>query len=312
MNNDNVLLHVGLHKCGSTWLQNNLFDNPKTGFSSPWGRLPGIAVTEFVASDPLAFDDAAVRARLEAAARMPVGAENQTVVLSHEALSSRPHHGSYYAPQVAVRLRKVFPNARVLVIFREQVSLIHSLYGEHLRGSGRLTLQEFIGTGNEPPGFTGLCQLNFFCFDRLIEMYRNTFGDDNVLALPLEMLSTEPTRFVQNICSFGGGTYYELPTTEKANTASGPITYEVLRRSNAIIRGNRLRPQAGGVFTARRRVLKLIDTLLPGAIQSSVRTKQRAAIERRTAGLFGESNARLSKMVNLDLREYGYAFSQPS
>lgn len=312
MDNRKCLLHVGLHKCGSTWLQQNMFDNAKIGFVSPWGKLPGIAVTEFVAIDPLAFDGAAVRARLDAAAKLPAGSKNQTLVLSHEALSSRPHHGSYYATEVAARLHKAFPDARVLVIFREQVSLIHSLYGEHLRNGGRLTLREFIGTGNEPPGFTGLCQLTFFCFDRLIEMYRATFGEANVLALPLEMLPTEPTRFVEDICSFGGGTYCELPTAEKVNTAWGPVTYEALRLSNAIVRGNRLRLQAGGIFNARRHALKLIDTLLPRSVQSSIRKKQRAAIERRTAGLFGQSNARLSKMVGLDLREYCYAFSQSS
>jgi len=312
MNNRKVLLHVGLHKCGSTWLQHTMFDNAHIGFVSPWGKLPAIAVTEFVAIEPLAFDGAAVRARLDAAAKLPAGSRNQTLVLSHEALSSRPHHGSYYAPEVAARLNEVFPDARVLVIFREQVSLIHSLYGEHLRNGGRLTLREFIGTGNEPLGFSGLCQLTFFCFDRLIEMYRDIFGEANVLALPLEMLSTDPTRFVEGICSFGGGTYCELPTTRKVNTAWGPVTYEALRLSNGVVRGNRLRPQTGGIFTARRRALKLMDTLVPRSVQSSIKKKQRAAIERRTAGLFGQSNARLSKIVGLDLREYGYAFSQSS
>ena len=286
-----------------------MFDNPKTGFISPWGKLPGIAVTEFVAIDPLAFDSAAARARLNAAADLAANDKSKTLVLSHEALSSRPHQGYYYAPEVATRLHEVFPHARILVIFREQVSLIHSLYGEHLRNGGRLTLQEFIGTGNEPPGFSGLCQPTFFCFDRLIEMYRRTFGEDNILALPLEMLTIDPDRFVRTICSFGGGDYCELPTTKKANTAWGPMTYEVLRLSNAFIRGNRLRTQTGGIFTMRRRILKAVDTLLPRSIQTRLKDTQRSVIRQRTNGLFRQSNERLSEMIDINLQEYGYLLS---
>src|SRR6056297_310421 len=95
------LLHVGLHKCGSTWLQRHLFNNSKLGFASRWGGLAHIAVTEFVAIDPLAFDSSLVRARLAEAANLPESIQNHTLVLSHEALSSRPHHGSYYAPEGA-------------------------------------------------------------------------------------------------------------------------------------------------------------------------------------------------------------------
>src|SRR6056297_773490 len=141
-----VLLHVGLHKCASTWLQKNMFDNPDIGLVSPWGRMASVAVTEFATVDPLAFDAVQTRVRLLAAAD-PVDIGDRMAVLSHEALSSRPHHGRYYAPHVAERLKATFGNARVLMIFREQKSLIKSLYGEFLRNGGRLTLREFIGTG---------------------------------------------------------------------------------------------------------------------------------------------------------------------
>ena len=265
------LLHVGLHKCGSTWLQKNMFDNEEIGFISPWNPLAAIAVTEFVSIDPLIFDANGTRARLAATAQVPPDSDGQTLVMSHEALSSRPHHGAYYAPLVASRLREVFPKAKVLLIFREQSSLIHSLYGEHLRNGGRLSLLEFIGTGQEPPGFTCLCQPSFFLFDRLLEMYRDVFGEENVLALPLEMLSRNPDAFVRKICSFGRGTFKELPTEEKVNTAWGPVTYEVLRWSNSIVRGSQLRPKTGPVFTGRRVLLKIFDRVVPQQLQSMIK-----------------------------------------
>ncbi|WP_371158461.1 hypothetical protein [Jannaschia sp. 2305UL9-9] len=152
----------------------------------------------------------------------------------------------------------------------------------------------------------------FFCFDRLIDMYREYFGNDKVVALPLEMLSSEPQRFIEEICRLGGGTYVKLPTDRKANTAWGPVTYELLRWSNAIIRANRLRPRTGPVFTLRRRALNLVDKVVPRGFQTSIKEKQRQQIERRTSGMFDISNARSETMLELDLRKYGYSLKKSS
>lgn len=299
-----MLVHVGLHKCGSTWLQRYMFDSSEIGFVSPWGKLASLAVTEFVTVDPLNFDTERVRARFLAAAK-PIG-EGQTIVLSHEALSSRPHHGSYYAPYVADRIQSVFPSSRILMIFREQKSLIHSLYGEHLRNGGMATLPEFIGTGSEPPGFTGLCALSFFEFDNLYDMYRDRFGVDRVLALPLEMLSEQPDDFVRRICAFVDRPVHPLPTDRKVNSAWGAITYQALRWSNVIVRGNRLKPRKGPVFTFRRRVLNLMDRSLPKAMQQKLLTRQKDMISARIGDRYMASNRRMAEMLRLDLAGYGY------
>lgn len=299
-----VLLHVGLHKCASTWLQDNMFGDPEIGFAAPWGRMAGIAVTEFVTIDPLAFDAGTARDRLRAAAG-PV-AEGLMPVVSHEALSSRPHHGRYYAPYVAERLRATFGNARLLLIFREQKALIRSLYGEYLRNGGRVTLREFIGTGTEPPGFTGLCELSFFEFDRLVAMYRAVFGAERVLALPLEMLSRAPEDFVARICAFAGRNVKPLPTERKVNTAWGPVTYDILRHSNAVVRGDALKPRTGRVFRLRRKALNGIDRVIPSGLQARTGDRQKAMIAARVGDRYRDSNARLAELLALDLKAWGY------
>ena len=169
-----------------------IFSRPDLGFASPWATSH-MAVTEFVTVDPLDFDPLKTAARFHAAeAQGPFKSASLLRVLSHEALSSRPHHGQYYAPLVAERLKRVFPRAKLLMLFREQVGIIHSLYGEHIRNGGRNRLEEFIGTGNEPPGWSPICRLSFFRYDRLVTMYKGVFGAENVLALPMEMLRSDP------------------------------------------------------------------------------------------------------------------------
>ena len=93
-----IIVHVGLHKCASTWLQQQVFSRSDLGLCTPWGPMAHNAPSEFVNIDPLAFDAAATRARFDAARK-----QKGIAIVSHEALSSRPHHGRYYAPEVAER-----------------------------------------------------------------------------------------------------------------------------------------------------------------------------------------------------------------
>lgn len=300
-----MLIHVGLHKCASTWLQSQLFDYPQRGFHSPWGRLPGHAVTEFVTVDPLLFDPSNARRRLEEAAR-PAPVASVVTVLSHEALSSRPHHGQLYAPIVAERLRDTFPEAKLLMIFREQRALIRSLYVEHVRNGGRTTLDEFMGRGDEPPGFQPMCRLSFFEFDRLVTMYEDVFGAGRVLALPMEMLSHDADAFLRSICDFAGVGVPEVPASTKLNVGWGPLTTEFARRLNGLLRKSTLRPGHDLTSRAKRRMLNAVDTRLLSGLQNRYKERQRAHIARRIDGHYAESNRRLSGKLSLDLGSFGY------
>jgi hypothetical protein len=299
------LLHVGLHKCASTWLQQHVFENTGIGLHSPWGGMAHQAVTEFVTVDPLHFSASAARANLARTAR-PAPPGTKICVMSHEALSSRPWQGVYYAPYVAERLHATFGNARILLIFREQVSLIHSLYGQYIRTGGRLTLREFLGTPDDPPGFSGLCRLDFFHFDRLIGMYRDVFGADRVLALPLEMLARHPERFVSEISTFLGISTPALPTATRANTASRTLTYELFRRSNYLIRADALGPRNSFTMRARRKALNIFDRLTPAGLHARLDRRWRDTIRHRVGDAFRASNARTEDLLSLDLGALGY------
>ena len=117
----------------------------------PLGEISHMAVTEFVDVDPMCFDASATRRKYDDALT-GVQQDSNIAIVSHETLSSRPHHGKYYAPFVTQRLKDVFPKARLLLIFREQSRIIYSLYGEYVRNGGRNTFAKFLGTGAEPPG----------------------------------------------------------------------------------------------------------------------------------------------------------------
>lgn len=136
-----VLLHVGLHKTGTTWLQRRFFDERSIGFRLPLHRgrdVKAALITPF----PLDFDPAAAAARLIPLLRE--GGDGTLPVISDERLSGNPHAGAYDRKEIAERLRAVFPGARVLVVIREQRSMIRSTYKQYVRMGGPNALDEYL------------------------------------------------------------------------------------------------------------------------------------------------------------------------
>ena len=54
--------------------------------------------------------------------------EAKVPVISHERLSGYPHSGGHDSKEIAHRLAAVFPNAKVVIVIREQKSMILSNY----------------------------------------------------------------------------------------------------------------------------------------------------------------------------------------
>lgn len=300
-----VLLHVGLHKTATTWLQKRIFAAPDGGFVTPWGPQAGQSITEFVAVDPLKFDPLAARRRFEESLAAMADREGKIPTISHEGLSSRPNLGQFYAPLAAERMKAAFPDAKLFLMFREQKALLNSLYSQHLHRGGRLTLEEFIGTGNEPAGWTPLIFLSFYEYDALIGMYRRVFGEENVLALPLEMMARDQYGFVERLCAFAGAAVPADTSFPPENVAWKPFSTEILRRLNYISRPYQLGPY-GGSFAFYRKIARRIEPLIPNALHQKVKARRQQRIEARVGDLYAPSNDRTSEMIGVDLKEYGY------
>lgn len=69
---------------------------------------------------------------------MRAAESDSTPVLSAERLSGNPHSGGYDSLQTAKRLHRLFPQAKVLVVVREQTEEILSCYNQYVRAGGVL------------------------------------------------------------------------------------------------------------------------------------------------------------------------------
>src|SRR5687768_14246983 len=121
-----VLIHIGYHKTGSTWLQRHLF-NTGTGFSTPVNKH--VARQKIVEPNALDYDVETTRMFFESAFEVAIE-HGQVPVISCERICGSPHGGGYDSKEIADRLFETFPKAKILIVIRQQQAMILSTYNQ--------------------------------------------------------------------------------------------------------------------------------------------------------------------------------------
>ena len=146
-----VLIHVGLHKTASSWLQKFYFSEEKFGFWNPAAaqhpRTPIKGTGQLLYRSPDGgliddddFDANNVRNLLKEVAK-PAGL---LPVISNEGMAGHPFSGGFNRLAIAKRVNDVFAKPKVLVVIREQNALIMSSYMQYLKYGGWHTPERFI------------------------------------------------------------------------------------------------------------------------------------------------------------------------
>jgi hypothetical protein len=307
MSEPKPLIHIGYHKTATTFLQRTLFARSDLGFECPWTR--GDLVRHIVRPGPFSILDEEAREYFASGCRRAVEG-NRVPVVSHERLSGYPPSGGYDSREIADRLALVFPNARVLVVIREQQSIIRSWYAQYVRDGGVLSLARFLDPLE--PALVRVPQFSFafYEFDRLVGYYRKVFSAEAVLVLPFELLRSDPRLFVSRIMDLAGLPDCQGAGHEPTNVGLSAAALPFLRLSNRLMRRNQLSP--GALVPARSlarlagRVVTRIGRLAPAAVEARADTRLRKTIADCVGDRYAESNARTSALIGVDLSQLGY------
>jgi Sulfotransferase family len=312
-----LLIHIGYHKTGTNWLQRRFFSDAATGYR--WlGKRPGShPVRRFVRDRPLEFDADAVRAALE-----PMIAEAEQAgllpVLSFERLSGSALSGGYDSTRIADRLHQVFPAARILVVVREQRSMIVSTYKGYVQQGGAAPLEHFLEGRRSAtfrvPGFDAA----YLEYDRLVAYYHDLFGAENVLALPFDQFVEDGRSFVERIASFADravpATVLDaLPYGRRENVrTTSALTLSVVRRLNQLAPSTDVNPAPVAEWPAAGRLADRLvrrDPLKRSSAAAEDRLRQ--AIDEWAGDRFAAANGRLSALLGVDLGRYGWSVESP-
>jgi hypothetical protein len=308
------LIHIGYHKTGTSWLQGSVFPNAEAGFS----RVGGVRY--FFGVNPFDFEPETVRKIFERKIKR-TQSQGLVPVVSSERLSGNPHYGGYDSKIIADRLAAVFPNARVLVVIREQTSMLVSIYKQYILRGGAASFWQYVTP--PPPSFRQhviqtpdrSARLPVFRFDyleyhRLIGYYQHLFGPTNVLVLPYELLRTQPKTFLERIGGFVGAPAIRAEF-QWMNVSPSALALSLKRQANRYFVRDAVNLAAPFAFRDSNHVLKRVclgvETKIPAALLDRYERRWRRFAEQEVGTRYAESNALTAKLTGIDLRALGYA-----
>ena len=311
MYNSQLLIHIGYPKTASTWLQEVIFKNEKSGFIAPWGAQSAEAIEQFIIANSFLFSAKSAYEVFEPGLKEATK-RAMIPVISHESLTGTQIKGTYRGKQVADRIYAVFPQAKILLFIREQKSIVLSSYREHIKKGVTVTLERFIGAGKRIPGFAPTCQLDHLQYDLIVSYYQNLFGEKNVLVIPFELLKNSPINVTQKILNFvdlnENIEHLDLKALKKRkNVGFKGATVSFRRQLNKFSEPAYF-GQGGPPLSWRvaQKLSKTVDLFFPKTIHQRFEKRYRKIIAEHIKDYFYQSNKRTSQLIELDLENLGY------
>lgn len=302
------VFHVGYPKTATTFLQERVFNREDLGVALGGGdESRAYLVENYMVRDDYIFDSKSVRADLDELEK-PQRERGLLPVWSEEMFLGAPAQRQYHGPQVQRKLAQTHGgDAKILITIREQRAMALSAYREYVRGGGRNPLRDFIGTRETKPAFSPLLRESFLHYDRAVAAYMDSFGRERVLVLPIELLTSDPQRYLHMLGQFFGLSFETIDTSVRANKGAGLITGALNRQFNKVLVQSPLELSYLSLSNrVAQRTLRLFDKLVPAALDARAVKAAKAAITERYEGQFTASNRALEALTGLDLRQLGY------
>lgn len=196
-----LYLHVGLHKTGTTYLQSEVFPRWK-GLK----YLRSLSVESFLKTDP---DEICLASR--------EGFSAGVVAHRHEKLA------------FLKRLSTMFPDAGVLISFRDHGSYLNAIYSQYLRYGGTLPFGAFF----DLEGDSGYIKRDDLVFRAYVDGITEYWGRSPFVFL-LSELQQDRKRLFDEMGMFLGVQPPELErlSSGRRNVSLGRVQAEILRKIN--------------------------------------------------------------------------------
>jgi len=265
----NVFIHVGYPKTSTTWIQECFFsEHPDLHYLGTTLKKPAnkdikgprvgwLSKMANVHSNDFDADYFQQEAELTMK-------NDKLNCVSYEGFVGDPFNNWFNLEVRARRLAAVFPNAKIMITLREQVSLMASMYGEYLKAGGTYPVEAVIDWDEGQVGRHEAFVLSQLKYDKTVKLYQELFGKENVLVLFYEEFLWDKIVYLERICQFAGiGSF--IPDSDlyrgKNVGFSHYLTLKTLRVANTFFRSN-LHPFNMFPRKGLYRGLKVLDSLL--------------------------------------------------
>ena len=193
-------IHIGDYKTGTSWLQQYAFQqHPELVYVDWPSTYPKIAQLfyELTGARDLDFDAVSLSDRFKVELDK-IDRTGKKLIVSRESLCGEFVSGEH-AKRIAERLFQVFGPTKILLVIREQLSMLASIYSQHVKIGGTLSLRDFIWDPIEAKNL-----INRLSYEKQIQAYIEIFGAENVSVKLFDELQHDKAGFLQSIFSFIG------------------------------------------------------------------------------------------------------------
>ncbi|HSA06212.1 MAG TPA: sulfotransferase [Candidatus Gastranaerophilales bacterium] len=270
-----VIIHVGLPKTASTYLQDMFFPFLKDVYFCYRNVKTN--------NDPLQEYNRKLRNYFPVDVSQEKNAiyeyinnlHESNIILSDEIFSTNCEYYTDY-------LKPIFPDAKIILCVREQTDWLESLYKHHITtGKSNIVVDYFL-------------KLNAFNCNWLdkYKHYVNNFGKENVLVLPYEMFKKDKSQFFKMFFEFTGIEYF-YPENKLVRSAPSfsSLILKSLIYNPANIQHNKF----------IQLLIKFLDNFIK--IKGDFIDKKRKGLIK---SYYSNFNKELSEHIGIDLKKYGY------
>lgn len=301
------VIHVGLGKTGSTKLQEHLFAREPNLVCLGRPRHTGAEYRRafhMLTRAEMQEIDWPWLERYFGDAKSAAERVGGTVILSDETLAPAANLQSV----LAERLRRVCPDAEIVVTLRSQPSMIISFYRSH----GRLLKWAPRSLAHRPVAFGEWLEfelgrldesfLGLLRYDRVVGAYESCFGADRVHVFVYEEMVRDLSAYASrwaSLLGIGSERVRQQMGGEAVNL--GPTDRQLAYDR---LRGSGLGAMAASLIPFRALVAPWLKKALTRGDRGAVRLDDNQ--KRAVMDVFGLGNASLDARRHLGLRQYGY------
>lgn len=299
-----ILVHIGYPKTASTWLQKAIF-KPQTDvcylgrYSTNNVCIQFIRTPEHILSP---YFEGTVDNVAEVVSEKHKESKGKLIVLSDENLVGNAYLSGINAKSIALRIRNTVPTAKILIIVREQASMILSIYLQYLRAGGTQSISEFLH--GRYTAASALFSPDFYAYAKTVELYRDLFNNE-VLVMPYELLQRRKEIFISRLSQFcnvefnlsSDYTIHNQTYNYGLEMALRPLNYFTKSRFNNPI-----------INISGARSLKIrFSRWLGNANFRARESRTKAKISKLIDAKYKDDNRLLQNYTEFNLKEFGYS-----
>jgi len=209
-------------------------------------------------------------------------------------------------------LKELCPQAKILIVVREQKATIRSLYKTFVIWGMPHSIDRIL----EPvePNLSPQFNLDFLRYDLLVAYYQQLYGKENVLVLPYEAFEENGADFLRKIFSFCEIDKVEervkkLPIKRRVNRGQTLLNLLIERWRNYFFLSTPF--NYAGLFkpseaNLKARIARSKKNIFPAFMDNWFERNFQKKVKEQCEGQFASSNRKLCEITGLDLKQYGY------